>query len=78
MGETIAKVKADAIEQVLSILDSFHGNISFTYEQEINRKFFFLEVLLSIYGKGFQTIKRHKSTTISIYIRNHLCQMHGN
>lgn len=78
MGETIAKVKADAIEQVLSILDSFHGNISFTYEQEINRKFFFLEVLLSINGKGFQIIKRHKSTAISIYIRNHLCQMHGN
>ena len=33
---TIAYVVTNGIEHVLSILNSFHGNISFTYEQEIN------------------------------------------
>ena len=35
---TIACVKADTIEHSTSIINSYHENISFTYEQEINKK----------------------------------------
>ena len=65
---TIAYVKTDAIDHVLSILNSFHGNISFTYEQEINEKVSFLDIL----------ILHRKSTHNDIYTENHLHQMHGN
>ena len=43
MDGTIAYVKPDAIDHVLSILNAFCENISFTYEQEINGKISFLE-----------------------------------
>ena len=36
VDDTIAYVKPDAIDHVLSILNSLCENISFTYEQEIN------------------------------------------
>lgn len=39
LNDTIVSIKKDAISDVLSILNQFQGNISFTYEPEINGKF---------------------------------------
>ena len=38
MDDSTAYVKTDPSEHVLSILNLFYGNISFTYEQVINGK----------------------------------------
>ena len=37
-------------------------NISFTYEQEINRKISFFDILILRYGNSFETIVHCKST----------------
>ena len=41
-----AYFKTNTIKQDLSILNSFNGNVSFMYEQEINGKIFFLGIYL--------------------------------
>ena len=41
VDDTILYVKIDCIEHVLHALNSFHANISFTYEQECNCMIFF-------------------------------------
>ena len=79
VDDTIAYVKKDAIDHVLSILNSFHGNISFTYQQEINGKISFLDILILRNGNIFETIAIiYPSIIISTYTGNHLHQMHGN
>ena len=45
MDDTFAYVKPDSTEYVLSVLNSFHDNIKFTYEQENNNRLPFLDVL---------------------------------
>ena len=64
---TIAYVKADAIDHVLSILNSFHGTISFTYEQEINGKISFFDIVILKNGNSFETTAHPKSTHNYIY-----------
>ena len=44
--DTITFIKTGSAENVLSILNSFHLNIEFTYETEVNSKLAFLDVLL--------------------------------
>ena len=51
VDDMIAYVKPDAIDHVLSILNSFRENISVTYEQEINEKISFLDILILRNGK---------------------------
>ena len=79
VDDAIVYVKIDAIGYVLSILNSFHGNISFTYEQEIMVK----SPSLTSWSWGVLTVLRLLYTvnppiTIYIYTGNHLHQMHGN
>ena len=68
VDDTIAYVKTDAIDQVLSILNSFHTNISFIYKQEINRKISFLDMLILRNGNSFGTTVHRKSTHNDIYL----------
>ena len=68
VDDTIAYVKKDAIDHVLSILNSFHGNISFTYEQEINGKISFLDTLILRNGNIFETTVHRISTHNNIYL----------
>ena len=68
MDGTTACVKTDAIDHVLSILNSFHENISFTYEQEINGKISFLDILSLRNGSSFETIVHLKSTHNDFYL----------
>ena len=46
VDDTITFIKTGLAEYVLSILNSFHPNIEFTYETEANSKLTFLDVLL--------------------------------
>ena len=51
LDDTIAYIKTDATDHVSSTLNSFHKNISFTYEQEINGEISFLDILILRNGK---------------------------
>ena len=68
MDDTIAYVKTDDIDHVLSILNLFHGNISLTYDQEINGKMSFLDIFILRNGNSFETTVHHKSTHNDIYL----------
>ena len=59
-------VKTVASDHVLSILNLFHGNISFTYEQETNGKISFLDIFILRNGNSFQTTVHHKATNNDI------------
>ena len=66
---TIAYIKTDAIDHVLSILNSFHGDISFTYKQETNGKISFLDILILRSGNSFKTTINRKPTHNDIYFQ---------
>ena len=77
--DTIAYVKPDAIDHLLSILNSFYENILFTYEPEINGKISFLDILILRNGNSLENTVHRKSTHNDIYyIGNHLHHIHGN
>ena len=46
VDDTFVYIKRVLIEYVLSVLNSFHDNIKFTYEQENNNRLPFLNVYL--------------------------------
>ena len=46
VDNTIAKIKLASTDHVLMILNTFHKNIKFKYELEINKKISFFDVLL--------------------------------
>ena len=46
VNDTIATIKLTSIDHVLMILKTFHKDIKFTYQLEINKKISFLDVLL--------------------------------
>ena len=46
VDDTITFIKTGSAENVLSILNSFHPKIEFTYETEVNSKLAFLDVVL--------------------------------
>ena len=68
VDDTNTYVKTDAIDYVLSILNSFHRNISFTYNQEINGKISFLDILILRNGNTFETTVHRKSSLNDIYL----------
>ena len=79
VDDTIAYVKRDAVDHILSVVNSFHDNISFTYEQENNRKISFLDILILRNGNSFETIVHRKSALNDIYLHwESLHQIHGN
>ena len=45
MDDTFLYVKLGSVEYVLPVLNSFHDNIKFTYEQENNNRLPFLDIL---------------------------------
>ena len=46
VDDTISIIKKTSISRVLTVLNSFHKNIEFTYEMEENGKIAFLDVLI--------------------------------
>ena len=75
LEDTITYVKTDTNKHVLSILNSFHGNILFFYEQEIKGKIF-LNILILRYSRPLYNTT--PPITVSLFIGNHLHQIHGN
>ena len=65
---TIAVIKLSSIEQVLSILNSFHQNIEFTYESGQNGKIKFLDVMLIRTDDTLQTTIYRISTHNGAYL----------
>ena len=68
VDDTIAVIKLSSIEHVLSILNSFHQNIEFTYELEQNGKINFLDVMLIRTNDTLQTVIYRKSTHNGVYL----------
>ena len=55
VGGTFAYVRNESIDYVLTVLNSFHPNISFTYEKENNSQLPFLDVLFIRNGTHLDT-----------------------
>ena len=68
VGDTITFIKTWSAEYVLSILNSFHPNIEFPYETEVNSELAFLDVLLLREGWNIITIIYRKVTNSDIYL----------
>ena len=57
-----------SVEYVLSVLDSFHKNIKFTYEEEQNNTLPFLDVLFIRDGEKLNTTVYRKDTYNGLYL----------
>ena len=77
VNDTTVYVKQVAIDHALSILNSFHEYISATFEQEINGKISFLDILILRNRNSFKLLYTvNPPITISSYTGNHLHQIH--
>ena len=68
VDDTIAVVKIGCEEYILSVLNSFHKQIQFTYESEENDQLPFLDVLLHRSGDNILTSVYRKKTNSDLYI----------
>ena len=68
MDDTFVYVKRGSFEYVLSVLDSFHDNIKFAYEQENNNKLSFLDVLFIRDSEKTNTTVFRKDTYNDLYL----------
>ena len=68
VDNTIATIKLRSIDHVLMILNTFHKNIKFTYELEINNKISFLDVLLIRKNATLKTTIYRKITNNRVYL----------
>ena len=68
VDDTISYVKVDFIENLLNVLNSFHANISFTYEQECDGMISFLDVLIMRKNNTIETTVYRKQTRNDIYL----------
>ena len=58
-----------SVEYVLSVLDSFHKNIKFTYEEEQNNTLPFLDVLFIRDGEKLNSTVYRKDTYNYLYLQ---------
>ena len=68
VDDTFVYVKRGSIEYVLSVLNSFHDNIKFTYEQENNNRLPFLDVLFIRDNEKINTTVFRKDTYNDLYL----------
>ena len=62
VDDTISYSKVDCIENIQNTLNSFHANISFTYEQECDVMISFLDVLIIRKNNTIETTVYRKQT----------------
>ena len=63
-----AYVKIGSLEYVLSVLNPFHKNIKFSYEEEQNNTLTFLDVLFIRDGEKLNTTGYRKDTHNDLYL----------
>ena len=68
VDDTFAYVKNESFDSVLTILSSFHLNISFTYEKENSSQLPFLDVLFIRNGTHLDTTVYRKDTHNDLYL----------
>ena len=68
IDDTICNVKIETINYIITILNNFDLNITFTYEMEKDCKLPFLDVLLIKNGSNIVTTVYGKSTTNDSYL----------
>ena len=72
VDDTFALIKPNKEKEIQEILNGFHNNIKFTYENEDNKEIAFLDVLLSRRDDGkLETKVYRKSTNTDIYMNWH-------
>ena len=73
IGDTITCIKPTSITHVTKVLNIFHSNIQFTYEEERDGKNPFLDVLLIKKNDTFETIVYIKPTNKCISTLEFIC-----
>ena len=68
VDDTICFIKNDSIDYVISVLNSFHPSIQFTYETENNESISFLDIELLRVGENIETRAFGKPTNTDLYI----------
>ena len=69
VDNTIATIKLTSIDHVWMILNTFHKNIKFTYELEINKKISCLDISLIRKNDILETTIYRKSTNNGVYLQ---------
>ena len=65
---SITYMKPSPIDDVLSVLNSFHKNIKFSFEEEKDNKISFLDVLYLRNGSSIETTVYRKFTHNDVYL----------
>ena len=68
VDHTICFIKNDSIDYVISVLNSFHPSVQFTYETENNNSISFLDIELLRIGENIETRVFRKSANTDLYI----------
>ena len=68
VDDTIIYKKSSCINYVLSVLNSFHKNVKFTFEKEKDNKISFLDVLILRNGNSIETTVYRKFTHNDVYL----------
>ena len=68
VDDTFVQVKRGSTEYVLSVLNLFHDNMKFTYEQENNNRLPFLDVLFIMNYEKTNTTVYRKDTHNDLYL----------
>ena len=72
VDDTFAFIKPNKENEIQEILNGFHQNIKFTYENEVDQKIAFLDVLVSRKDdRGLETKVYRKATNTDIYMNWH-------
>ena len=71
MDDTITFANIEAIDHILTVLNSFDPNIQFTYETEENSKLPFLNIMLCRKDNKLVCSVYRKSTNNDIYMNWH-------
>ena len=69
MDDTFVYVKLGSNKYVLSVLNSFHDNIKFNFEQENNNRLTFLDVLFIRDYEKINTAVFRKGTHNDLYLQ---------
>ena len=68
VNDNICFIKVGSVHYILSVLNSFDGNIKFTYELEHKGKLLFLDALLYRTKKKIYTTVYRKATKNDVYL----------